>query len=49
MRLTKESEPKKRKQTKDTKKHHHEHVPAYMRDEVLHENSVADLFVKKGK
>lgn len=49
MRLTKESEPKKRKQTKEQKKHHHDHVPAYMRDEVFHEHGVADLFTKKEK
>lgn len=49
MRLIRESGTKKKKQAKDNKKHHHDHVASYMKEEMMHEHAVADLFVRKGK
>lgn len=49
MRLSRESETKTKKQPKDAKKHHHGHIPTYMKEEMMHETAVADLFNKKEK
>ncbi|MEG1586295.1 MAG: hypothetical protein RR346_05415 [Bacteroidales bacterium] len=49
MRLTRESGPKKKKQAKEGKKHHHDHIPSYLKEEMGNGHGLAELFQKKAK